>query len=138
MCPKPWRALPLAASSLIGPSPTPTLSGVHFSLLLSGFLLEFHVAKVHDAPSQLINAHLLLSTEAQHVKGNLQGHREEKAKKLQASHSRVEATTLPLHHGVDFGDQTHPDQGGLFFSKGPRPDALKYSHCICLTSLAFA
>ena len=87
MCTKPWGALPLAASSLTGPSPTPTLGGVHFSLLLSGLLLELHVAKVHDAPSQLINAHLLLSAKAQHVKGNLQGHREEKAKNLLASHS---------------------------------------------------
>lgn len=53
------------------PSQTPTLCGVHFSLLLSGLLLELHVAEMHDAPGQLINANLFIGTEAQHVKGNL-------------------------------------------------------------------
>lgn len=88
--------MPLASSSPNSPGPTPTLSGVHFSLLLSGLLLELHVAKVHDAPSQLVNTDLLLGGEAQHVKGNLQGRRKEKAENLLASHSRVEARALPL------------------------------------------
>lgn len=106
--------LPLATSSLNGPSPTPTLGGVHFSLLLSGLLLELHIAKVHDAPSQLVNSSLLLGAEAQYVKGDLQGHRKEKAENLLASHSRVEGTALPLwggtneplQHGVDSGSDT--------------------------------
>lgn len=74
------KPLPLAASSMNSPNQTPTLRGVHFSLLLSGFLLELHVAKMHDSPSQLINTNLLLWAEAQHIKGDLQGHREEKAR----------------------------------------------------------
>lgn len=106
--------LPLAISSLNGPSPTPTLGGVYFSLLLSGLLLELHVAKVHDTPSQLVNTNLLFSAEAQYIKGNLQGHREEKAENILASHSRVEATALPLwggtneplQHGMDSGSDT--------------------------------
>lgn len=42
---------------------------------------------MHDAPGQLINANLFVGAEAQHVKGNLQVHREEKGKKLLASRS---------------------------------------------------
>lgn len=121
---------PPAASSLHGPRPTPTLRGVHFSLLLSGLLLELHVAKVHDAPSQLIHADLLLGAEAQHVKGYLQGHREKKAKKLLAPCSTEwrppwGGTYGLLRHAVDSGGQTHPDQRerGLFSSKESRPDA---------------
>lgn len=48
-----------------------TLSGIHISLFLSGFLFELHVAKVHYASSQLVDAHLLLGGEAQDIKGFL-------------------------------------------------------------------
>lgn len=48
-----------------------TLSSIHISLLLSGFLFELQVAKVHYASSQLVHAHLLLGGEAQDIKGFL-------------------------------------------------------------------
>lgn len=51
-----------------------TLSGIHISLLLSGFLFELHVAEVHYASSQLVHAHLLIMSEAQHIKGFLWTH----------------------------------------------------------------
>lgn len=74
-----------APRPLHGPRPAPTLRGVHFGLLLSSLLLEVHVAKVHDAPGQLIQADLLLGAEAQHVKSHLQGHSGEKAQMPLAS-----------------------------------------------------
>lgn len=48
-----------------------TLGGIHFSLFLSGFLFELHVAEVHYASSQLVHAHLLLWSEAQDIEGFL-------------------------------------------------------------------
>ena len=48
-----------------------TLCGVNVSLLLSGFLFELHVPKVHDASGQLVHTHLLLQSEAKDIKGFL-------------------------------------------------------------------
>lgn len=52
-----------------------TLSGIHISLLLSGFLFELHDAEVHYASSQLAHTHLLLRSEAQDIKYALWTHK---------------------------------------------------------------
>lgn len=105
-----------APRPLHGPRPAPTLRGVHFGLLLSSLLLELHVAKVHDAPGQLIHADLLLGAEAQHVKSHLQGHSGEKAQMPLASCSTEwRPPWSGTGHGVDPGGQTHPDQREVCF-----------------------
>ena len=48
-----------------------TLSAIRFSLLLTLLLLELHVAMMHHSTSQLVDAHLLLSSEAQDVNSSL-------------------------------------------------------------------
>lgn len=50
-----------------------TFSAISLCLLFTLLVLELHVAIVHDGTSQLINAVLLLLSEAQHIKGILIG-----------------------------------------------------------------
>ena len=48
-----------------------TFSAFRFSLLLTLLLLEMHVTMMHHSTSQLVDAHLLLSIEAQDVNSSL-------------------------------------------------------------------
>lgn len=87
-------------------------------MLLSGLLLEPHVAKARDAPGQLMNAGLLLGAEAQHVR-TCKAAAGRKPRAPGFSFHRVEATALPpgggtnalLRPGVGSGGQTRPKQG---------------------------
>ncbi len=53
-------------------TPAFTLSAFRLSLLFPLFLLELHGSMMHHSTSQLVNAHLLICSEAQDVNGCLQ------------------------------------------------------------------
>lgn len=50
---------------------TITLIAIRFSLLLTLLLLEFQAAVMHHSSCQLVDAHFLISSEAQDVNGRL-------------------------------------------------------------------
>ena len=53
-----------------------TLCAFWLSLLLTLLLLEVHVAMVHNSTGKLVDAHLLISGEAQDVNSILDGERQ--------------------------------------------------------------